>query len=208
MTKIFVCLFFILILFEGISYSQGISATTEDGRKVILEKDGSWKFYSATKSSPTDTGGSYQKPEESTTVFKAKGDKFLLWFNPLKWQQKKSDDSDKPTFVHKDGDIYAMVIAERFTMAPEALKELAIKNALNVAPDTKVVHEESRIVNGKKVLCMRMDGTIDGVQFSYYGYYYAGKAGIVQLLTYTSQNLFSEYESEMTAFLNGLVIND
>lgn len=201
-------LFFILILFEGLSFSQDIPATTEDGRKVILKKDGSWKFLSASKPSPAFTSGSYQKSEESTTVFKARGDKFLIWFNPLKWHQYKSADSDKPSFEHKDGDIYAMVIAERFAMTPEALKEMAIKHALQVAPDAKVTHEENRIVNGKKVLCMTMEGTIEGIQFIYYGYYYAGKAGIVQLITYTAQNLYPEYEPEMTEFMNGLVIND
>lgn len=207
MTKLFCALFFTLTLFVGTGFSQDISATTEDGRKVILKKDGSWKYFS--KSKPLkNSGAAYQKPEEATSVVKIKGDKFLIWFNPLKWHHKKAADSEKPTFVHKDGDIYAIVIAERFAMAQEALKELAIKNALSVAPDVKVIHEEERIVNGKKVLCMRMDGTIESVPFSYYGYYYAGKAGIVQLLTYTAQNLYSEYESEMTDFLNGLVIND
>jgi hypothetical protein len=93
-------------------------------------------------------------------------------------------------------------------MTPEALKEIVIKNAQNAAPDAKVVHEDNRIVNGKKVFCMRMEGTVAGVPFIYYGYYYAGKAGIVQLITYTGQNLYPEYESEMTEFLNGLVIND
>src|SRR6266540_5560840 len=203
MTKFLCVLFFILILFEGLGFSQDIPATTEDGRKVILKKNGSWEFYSASKPSLANTGDSYQKSEESTSVFKAKGDKFQVWFNPLTWQEKRSDASDKPTFVHKDGDVYAMVIAERFAMAPEALKDLAIKNALKVAPDTKVTHEENRIVNGKNVLCMRMEGTIQGIQFTYYGYYYAGKSGIVQLITYTAQNLYSEYESEMTSFLNG-----
>jgi len=173
-----------------------------------LKKDGSWKFSSLSNPSLADKNAAYQKPEKAISVVKARGDKFLIWYNPLKWNQKKSADSDRPTLVHKDGDIYAMILAERYAMTPEALKELALKNALNVAPDTKVTYEEQRIVNGKKVLCMRMDGTIEGIQFTYYGYYYAGKSGIVQLITYTSQNLFPEYEAEMTEFLNGLVIND
>ena len=208
MTKFLYVLLFVMILFGGLSFSQDMPATTEDGRKVILKKDGSWQFYDASKSSLTDTSGSYQKSEKSTSVFNAKGDKFLVWFNPLKWHQKKPADSDKPSFEHKDGDIGALVLAERITMSPEAFRELVIKNAQNAAPDAKVTYEETRIVNGKKVLCLKMDGTIQGIQFVYYGYYYAGQAGVIQLLTYTSRNLFSEYESEMTEFLNGLVIND
>lgn len=208
MAKFLCVICFTLILFEGVSFSQDIPAITDDGRKVILKKDGTWKFYSATKPAQTTSRGSYNKSDEATSMFKAKGDKLLVWYNPVKWHQKKSSDSEKPTFIHKDGDVYGMVIAERFSMTPDALKEMAIKNAQNAAPDTKVVHEDNRIVNGKKVLCLRMEGTIEGVQFLYYGYYYAGKAGIVQLITYTAQNLYSEYESEMTEFLNGLVIND
>ena len=208
MTKYLCVLFLILIPVEGLCFSQDISATTEDGRKVILKKDGTWKFYSASKPSLGNTRNSFQKPEESTSVVKLKGDKFHIWYNPSKWHQNNSADSSKPTFEHKDGDIYAMVIAERFAMTPEALKEFAIKNAQSAAPDIRVTHEENRIVNGKKILCMTMEGTIKGIQFIYYGYYYAGKAGIVQLITYTSPNLYSEYESEMTGFLNGLVVNE
>lgn len=208
MAKFLCVIFCILTLFEGLCFSQDIPAITEDGRKVLLKKDGTWKFYSASKPSQATSSGSYNKSDEATSAFKAKGDKLLVWFNPVKWHQKKSVETDKPTFVHKDGDVYGMVIAERFAMTPEALKGMAVRNAQKVAPDVKVVHEDNRIVNGKKVLCMKMEGTIEGVQFVYFGYYYAGKAGIVQLITYTAQNLYPEYESDMTEFLNGLVIND
>jgi hypothetical protein len=197
-----------IILFEGLGFCQDIRATTENGRKVILKEDGSWKFCNEAERSLAHKKDSYQKSDKSTGVFKAKGDKFLIWFDPLKWQQKKSADSDKPTFVYKDGDVYAIVLAERIAMTIEALKEFAIKNAKTVAPDIKVTYEEDRIVNGKKVLCMKMDGTIENIPFVYYGYYYSGKVGMVQLITYTSQNLFPEYEPEMTEFLNGMVINE
>jgi len=210
MKKILCVLFLIMILLEGLSYSQDIRATTEDGQKVILKKDGSWKFYNASKPSLANTYGSYQKSEEATSVFKAKGDMFLIWFDPSKWHQekKKSADSEKPSFLHKDGDVYAMVLADRFGMELEALKKFAINNAIEVAPNTKVTYEENRIVNGKKVFCMIMEGSIESIPFVYYGYYYTSKVGTVQLVTYTSKNLFSEYKSEMTEFLNGLVIND
>jgi hypothetical protein len=199
---------FIAIFSTGTGFAQDIRATTDDGRKVLLKEDGSWKFHDASKLSRSKTSALYQKPEESTALFKAKGDKFMLWFDPVKWHQKKRADTDKTTFVHKDGDVYAMVLAERFGMTLEALKDIAVKNAQNASPDVKVTYEKNRIVNGKTILCMKMEGTIEGVQFIYYGYYYADKAGIVQLITYTSQNLFPEYESEMTKFLNGLVVND
>lgn len=204
MARCFSFLVLFVMLFEGVSFSRDIPATTVDGRKVLLKEDGSWTFYKA----PTNTSGTYLKSDESTSVIKVRGDRFQVWFNPLKWRQKKSAEVDKTTFEHKDGDVYAMVIAERLTMAPDALQEMALRNLLKVAPDAEVTYKEERVVNGKKVLCMKMEGTIESVPFIYYGYYYSGKAGIVQFITFTSQNLFPEYEPEMTEFLNGMIISE
>ncbi len=199
----------VLFISASVTYGQDTLAVTEDGRKVLLNSNGTWRLYGSTASvAPSPGKLPFKKADGASSVFKSKGDKFQVWYNPTKWHQKKSADSDKPTFEHKDGDIYAMILAERFSMTLDALRDLAIQNAQNVAPDVRVTHEEERIVNGKKVLCMSFEGTISGVPFTYFGYYYAGKNGIIQLITYTAQNLFEEYRGEMTEFLNGLKINE
>ena len=68
----------------------------------------------------------------------------------------------------------------------------------------KVTFEEQRRVNDVDVLAMQMEGTIQGIPFTYYGYYFSGPQGSVQLLTYTGSNLFAEYKPEFEDFLNGL----
>lgn len=196
----------VMVLFQGLGYSQDIRATTENGREVILKSNGTWAFAEAAKSPPDS--GSFQKSEKSTSVFTAKDGKVSVWFDPSKWTKTESEKAQKTTFSHVDGDVYALVIHERIGMTLEGLKEMALKNARQVAPDLKVTYEEKRKVNGKEVLCMRFASTIEGINFVYFGYYYAGKEGTVQLLTYTSENLFQEYEPAMTEFLNGLVIGE
>lgn len=199
-----------LLFAPALSFCQDTLAITEDGRKVILKKDGTWRPYGATASTPSEpvSKDSFKKPDAATAVYRSKGDRFMVWYNPNKWRQKKSSDEDKPTYEHVDGDVYAMILAERFSMSIEDLKELAMSNARKAAPDVRLVSEEERFVNGRHILCMRFDGTISGVPFTYYGYYFAGKSGIIQLITYTSQNLFDEYRAEMTDFLNGLRIKE
>ena len=81
-------------------------------------------------------------------------------------------------------------------------------NAKSIAPDIKVVMEEYRIINGKKVFCMQMNGTTQGVKFSYFGYYYAYEHGTIQFITYTSQSLLNEYKPDMEELLNGFTINE
>ena len=61
------------------------------------------------------------------------------------------------------------------------------------------------VVNGLKVLNLHMEGTIQGMKFSFYGYYYSSANGSVQLVTYTGKNLFNDYKDDIELFLNGIV---
>ena len=72
------------------------------------------------------------------------------------------------------------------------------------APDIKIVEKEYRTVNGLEVIMMKMKGTIQGIKFIYFGYYFSNAQGAFQFLTYTSQNVFNEYKNDMLHLLNGL----
>lgn len=71
------------------------------------------------------------------------------------------------------------------------------------AADAKVSKEETRVVNGKQVLAMVIEGTVEEIPFTYYGYYYSGKQGAIQLVGFTGQNVFAKYEAEFTKLLDG-----
>ncbi len=196
----------VLVFIGGQAYSQDLKAKTETGRQVELKSDGTWKFLDSKPT--TAAAGAYQKSENAKNVYTAKGGKVSLYFDSTKWIQEKSDDPEKISFEYREGDLYGLMISERLALPISTLRDIAIKNAQSAAPDVKVVHEENRKVNGVNLLCMQMNGTINGIKFTYYGYYYAGKSGSIQLLTYTSQNLFQESLPAMTEFLNGLVVKE
>jgi hypothetical protein len=188
--------------------------TSTDGRKFMLYPDGTWSVISAAESNSTATStpsqgpGGGNRPEDATFLFKAPKGNFGVWMNPDKWKQAGPADqsSIKTLFNHKSGDLYAMVIAERVSLTLQALKNAAIANAKRVASDLKVELEEPRQLNGKPVLLLKMTGTVQGSPFVYYGYYYGGKEGSLQVVTYTSSNLFDEYKNDMQEFLDGTQI--
>jgi len=199
----------IILIVAGCAEAQqpgDIEATTTDGRKVILHSNGTWVYKVSVlqkKISSTLT-----KPPQATKVIKSKKGFYEIWIDPTKWIPATKPDhlEAELTFMHSTKDAWAMAIAERVGGPISTLKDIAIENAKQVAPDVKVVFEKERIVNGTKVLHMRLDGTIKGIQFTYYGYYWAGKAGNLQVITYTGTNLFDEFKEDFTNFLNGLVI--
>jgi hypothetical protein len=209
MIRQFIWVSILLLLCCASGFAQeGIRATTEDGRTVILKPDGTWQYIEYVKVAKADESHIFTKPKASADVFKTKGERFEVWYSSKKWKQKPSEDPSKTTFEHSDGDVYALVVAERIATNVKALRQIALDNAKLVAPDIKIVFEENRFVNGKDILCLKLDGTIQGMSIRYYGYYYAGKAGMIQVVTFTAQNLFPEYESQLTDLLNGLVINE
>jgi hypothetical protein len=48
-----------------------------------------------------------------------------------------------------------------------------------------------------------MESVSHGIPFAFEGYYYGGKAGTIQILTYTGTNLVKEYDADFMEFLNG-----
>jgi hypothetical protein len=193
----------LLLLAAGAAQAQPAAhATTEDGRRVLLYPDGRWKYEAPAAAAAA--GKVYARGTAATERVDLLRGGMTLFIDPGKWKQTPSDDPTKISFRHATGEAYGMVVAERLAIPLPRLREIAISNAREAAPDVKVTLEEHRRVNDVDVLAMQMEGTIQGIPFTYYGYYFSGAQGSVQLLTYTGSNLFSEYKPEFEEFLNGL----
>jgi len=195
----------LLVIAASAAISQtAIKARTETGKEVILSPDGTWKY--APEASPT-TSSTASKPAEAKTLFKRPQGNFGIWYDNEKWTIV--DDADNEGRVHfklRRGDAYAFVLIEEISIPISTPREVALENAKAAAPDARIIFEENRTVNKTQVLCMKIEGTVKGIPFRYYGYYYGGKQGTIQVLTFTGQDLFAKYEQEFTDFLNGLEI--
>ena len=203
-------IFTALILLSMQMANAQINAITDSGDEVVLYDDGTWEYLNdsmVTASEIPENSKEFITDKKSTFLVKSKKLNIGIWINPKTWSFSKGTDKDayEFQFQKKGDDLYAMLIAEKTQIPVETLKEIAISNAKDAAPDIKVIKEEYRNVNGKRVFMMQMAGTIQGIRFTYFGYYYSNSNGTIQLLAYTGESLFNEYETEIELFLNGLV---
>jgi hypothetical protein len=129
-----------------------------------------------------------------------------LNYDGSRWTPIKEDDPGRTEFHHKSGDLYGLIISERLETSPEALKAVALKNLKNAASSYTVLQEEKRLVNGTEVTYPEFEAVISDITFIWQGYYYAGPAGTIQVVTYTGKNLISEYRDEMQNFLDGFQV--
>jgi len=190
--------------------SQSIKATTEDGRQVLLNNDGSWVYIEDQDPAPPKKKQfkQYFKPKSALVLLKGQRMTYGLWYDSSKWvvDQVVDNASAEYELSHVHGDRYVVIIPERIKIPLDTLKIAAIANAKKVAPDIEVLQEETRIVNGLKILCLIMNATIQDIPVSYVNYYYSGKDGAVQLMAYTGQNLFEEYKQDLFDLLNGFEV--
>lgn len=203
-----IILIFNLILAQFVLAQQ--KAVTEKGEEVILLQDGTWKYVQENNNLDNEiktNTSKFKKNDEATFLLKSNKVKIGFWLNSKIWSFKKATNNSEAEYELqlKDGDLYGMVISEKIQIPIETLKSIAIKNASEVAPDVKIMKEEYRIVNGIKVLLLQMNGTMQGISFSYLGYYYSNNSGTVQFVTYTSSNLLESYLPKIESLLNGIV---
>ncbi|WP_019614887.1 hypothetical protein [Psychromonas ossibalaenae] len=185
-------------------------AVTEEGNIVILNDNGTWVYETpdAVYGSEIPTNKQkFVKPEESTFKVKSTRNDSGVWLDAKSWGfNKTSSNSDAEyQFQLKGEDLYGMLIPERIEIRLEALAKIALDNAKLAASNIKRTKIEYRDVNGLKVIYMEMQGTMQGIDVTYAGYYYSNKTGSTQLVTWTGTTLFEKYESEVHNFLNGFV---
>ncbi|HAO46654.1 MAG TPA: hypothetical protein DCQ97_06990 [Chitinophagaceae bacterium] len=188
-----------------------IQAVTSNGDEVVLYNDGTWKYVKKNDENAVkiDTNRTaFLKSKEAAFLVKSNIVPVGVYLNSKKWSFKKADRDGEAeySFQLKSKDGYGMMMAERVEIPLESLRNIALENAKEASPDVKITHEEYRNVNGVKVLCMQMDGTIQGIKFSYLGYYFSFEKGTIQFITYTAQSLLSEYRQDMEELLNGFVL--
>ncbi len=209
-------LFLIAILFLaiGLSAHAQTKAITTGGDTVLLNDDGTWVFQDKYSSSANidkillnDT--KFTKPAASTKFLSGGKGIYEIWYDPSIWVKanpsKYNDDAELA--LEMNGKVaYGIMIYEKVEIPVESLLEIALENAQSSAPNFKVISKEYRMVNGKKVALMQMEGNIEGINATYYSYYYSNSSGTWQFHAYTMTSLFKQLKKQMEALLNGLVI--
>ena len=197
---------FILLLTSTLN-SQ-IKAVTENGDEVILYDNNSWVYKNQNSKNNLSLSNSvptYSYDKSSTFLIKSNKIKIGIYIDPKKWKFNKSlSDDSEYEFELKNEELFGMMINEKIEMSLENLKDSAFYNFDFAASDARIVNQELRNINGLSVLMLHMEGTIDGFSVFYYGYYFSNDQGTVQLIAYSTTNLYEYYKVEIEKFLNGL----
>ena len=207
-------LIFILSSFFSSLKSQ-IKALTESGREVALYENGTWKYITDSLNGNTEDSNELKlnpiplfKLASSSFLVKSKVFNVGVAINPAKWKFSKpeNDEDFEYQFSSKIKDIFVSMITEKTGIPLTSMPYVALTNAKKASIDVRLAHQEYRMVNNSKVLCLELRGTIQEIRFVFLGYYYSNDTGTLQLVSYTSERLFDQNKKEMEEMLNGLTV--
>ncbi|HVG22791.1 MAG TPA: hypothetical protein VND45_01445 [Thermoanaerobaculia bacterium] len=134
---------------------------------------------------------------------------FTVDYSPLTW--RVLDDGSKDgtmLFAHKAGDLQAIATAVRSAAAPPTIRAWVLEQAKALAPDAKIVSEEPKTLDGRKITMMRLEGkTTDRVDVVMLGYFYSGNGAYVEVVTFTPRARFAQRQADMLELLDSLRIH-
>jgi hypothetical protein len=188
--------------------AQGpIRATTDDGRKVLLAPDGSWKFNAPPPVSSKDLRSYRKASNASMRVTMPYGDA-VLSIDPSKWKEASRKDG-QIIFRHSNGKLFGLVQSENLGGIPTgSMKEVALLNAQKMDPNATAFTEERCMVNGREVLYLELKATRANIPFHFAGYYHGGVKSDLQVVAYTLESEFNAAKPELEEFINGLDVRE
>ena len=130
-----------------------------------------------------------------------------LKYDPDRWRLAALDNEGHLALAHSSGHGQALVIAERVAVSHGSVEDVALANAQSVDPKAAIVFRQQRRVNGLDVRYLKIEADVNAVPMAYWGYFYGGEYGTVQVVTYTAKALWPEYEKDFTDLLNGFTVS-
>jgi len=164
------------------------------------------------------SGIQYSKPQDSTKLIKGEKVGYALWVDQNKWAVYDSNDTVFIDFRnmlgsqgtglshvlrHNSGESMA-IIQEIQTATNFEILHKSLLESLSTGRGS-IVSEDIRKVNGSDILYIKWMEDLGTSKIVWLSYYLSKKTGHMRLACGTTEELLTEYESDITDLLNGLV---
>jgi hypothetical protein len=128
-------------------------------------------------------------------------------YDHKKWKQDVASEDDNYTFSYLSDDVSAVVISNRIPLPMDIVPGFVLAGFQTADPTATIFSQEKRSVNGTEMWFIKIDGRVENVPITYWGYFYANKDGMVGAITISRKAASDEYETDRMEFLNGLRIS-
>ena len=200
----------------GVADAEPVRGINESGRKILLYPNGTWKFAPAEKdakeeknvhiNAPTN-GTVFHTPSAANEFLQGKVADYKIFYNKNKWDilSENLNDMTEYSLLHRKKNAFVIVLPETASVPLNTLREIVLDNARRASPKMSILSEEMRTVNNAKILMLNLKADVENTSFIYVYYIYSGDNKSVQIIGFTTEELYSQYKQDMEDFLNGFM---
>jgi hypothetical protein len=153
----------------------------------------------------------YIKPNRFVSKEKSATFPVELYYDENQWVSIPASDLNpiaEKCLLHKEKEIYTLLITEPTKLTPSALKQAVIINLRRGAKNLEILNQEVRNVNGKDILTFLISANMEDADLVYQWYIYSSDKGCLQYLVFTDKETYESSKNEFEQILNGLVITE
>lgn len=147
-----------------------------------------------------------ETPKFSGSLVEDPAGKYNFQFSESKWKLLKKNLSRHSdyTFELLSAPCYGTIISGSSPMDSDMLKEVARNNLKRGARQIEVVEEKEIKHNGASGYYLKMEALMETSRLTYFGYYFGGQNGTVQVLCWTDRSNAHKLQPEIEQFLSGV----
>ena len=116
---------------------------------------------------------------------------FSVRFDPGRWElDVENTISIDDDFQYVGRDTWIKIIAEELELSYEHMREAILSNAQIIDPNAILTESGFRNVNNIRMMWATIDAKVTNTAITYFYHVYTGTEGTVQIIGYTTQNIF------------------
>ena len=177
---------------------------TPDGKKVRLNKDGTWAYVTSSDQKPKKNS----IPSTSTARYISRFSKYAIWYDPTQWFYDTTKKSNNfmwdATFYSKDLAISGYYMDSRLSSPIDQL-ETMVKDQWSGQGEVKSFTSFKDTINNLPLVGFDLLLGYGGVTYQYRGYVYSTLKGSFQFTVGTQKEVFEEDESKIDELFRGLI---
>ena len=127
-------------------------------------------------------------------------------YAPADWEEQDTDVGGGRQFFNESEEIFITTIEERFQIPIEAMYEIVLKNAENAGAEVTEIRRGERNINGERMGFLEWRGVFNGFDMTYLGHFYSDAEGIVQVIGWTSSNIFEDRRGALERLASGIEV--
>ena len=139
-------------------------------------------------------------------VIEVLGGAAIIRYQNSSWEEQDFDDVDGRQFFNESDSFFVTLIDETSQIPIDSMPDIAMMNAREVGTDVIEIVRGELNINGNRFTFLEYSANIKDFDVTYLGFYYSDASGTLQIVGWSTSNIFGETRGKIERFASGFFL--